>query len=138
MLKESLVKFIILSSGLICLAFCQTNLKEEEKMVINLICKEEKVENVSDIRLRWSDYGFINYKKLNHENVVYYDRGEFELNLWFNEAQKTELTQKVRSVKPSRIQKKDLPDNVKLITEDYGQLRRTVYRTYFSRRKKWN
>lgn len=127
MLKENLVNLMLLYSGFIGLAILQTNQIDEEYCIINLVCKEEKVEHVSDLRLKWSDYGFTNYQKLNHENIVNFDREEFDLDLWFNEMQKSDLTQKVQSIKPTKIQKKDLPVNVNLVTKDYGQLRRTVY-----------
>lgn len=101
--------------------------ENEEKRIFELFSDLEKIEYVSDTRIKWSDFGFTNYQKLNHENIVNFDREEFELDLWFDEAQKSELTQKVQSIKPSKIQKKDLPANVNLVTKDYGQLRRTVY-----------
>lgn len=126
MLKESLVKTLFLFLG-IYLTNNQTNLKEEECKVINLICNEEKVEYVSDKRLEWNDFGFTNYKKLNHENIVNFERKDFELDLWFDEAQKAELSEKVQSYKSTKIQKNVLPKNITLISKDYGQLRRTVY-----------
>jgi hypothetical protein len=101
--------------------------ENDEKRIFVLLSGLEKVEHVSDLRVKWSDYGFTNYQKLNHENIVHYDRGDFELDLWFDEVQKSELTQKVQSLKPTKIQKKDLPENVNLVTKDYDQLRRTVY-----------
>ncbi|MBS4071530.1 hypothetical protein ACFPIK_14280 [Algoriphagus aquatilis] len=101
--------------------------ENDEKRIFELLSDLEKIEYVSDTPIKWSDYGFTNYQKLNHENIVNFDRKEFELDLLFDEKQKEELDQKVQSDKPIKIQKKDLPANATLVTKDYGQLRRTVF-----------
>ncbi len=101
--------------------------ENEKKPILELLIEIENIEYLSEEKLDWKNYGFTNYQKLNHENIVNFERGDFELDLWFEEGQKQELTQKVQTSRPTKIQKNNLPQNVALVTKDYDQLRRTVF-----------
>ncbi len=85
MLKESLVRINFLTLLLLysISSFSQTN-KEEEKSIIELLSIVEKIQFITDVRLDWKRWGFTNYQKLNHENIVNFERGDFELDLWFD------------------------------------------------------